>query len=140
MFTTDYPLDEDGRPMAVRLLPVGWVPTQIDTYPYLGYSENNSWRHDGNGNTLVPSSHPNIVEVHRAVAWVVYYDEAIQKATEDTVVSQLDKMSVDFVRQIAVMKLRAAEWVDYLGMLINVPVRYNRFRAKVGTICITRPV
>lgn len=144
-YVTNYPTDAEGQPLPLRELAASggltlWVPTDIEVSLYLGYSDNNSWRHEGRGNTLVRGSDVVATEVHRAVAWILYYEEAIQETTQDTAVSTLDKMTVDFTRQISNMYRRAAEWVEYLGNIVDVPVRVNRFKTIKNNYCLTRPV
>lgn len=131
---TDYPLDISGKPIGLReIASTQWVPTHIDVFPYLGYTDTLKRHVASPGQTLVLATNPNAYRVHWLVAWLLYYDNVIAISTEDSVATVVGDLQVDFKRQLALIYRRCGEIVEELARMVDVPVRYNKYKGSSGS-------
>ncbi len=123
---TDYPTDpSEGTPMEVP--PNTWIPTTIDVYPWLGYSYRYRNRHTGLGDTRIDASDPRIVQVHRLVAWLQYWELQLRDMTSTAMANQVGQLSLDFPRGVATVKLEASRTLTELANLIDTPLYRNKY-------------
>ena len=126
---TDYPTNPtEGTPYEVP--PNTWVPTTIDVYPWLGYSFRYRHRHTGLGDTRVDAGDPRIVQVHRLVAWLQYWELQLRDMTSTAMANQVGQLSLDFAKGASMVKLEASRTLNELATLIDTPVFRDKYYPK----------
>lgn len=126
---TDYPTDPvEGTPMEVP--PNTWIPTTIDVYPWLGYSQRYKNNHTGLGDTRITADDARIVQVHRLVAWLQYWELQLRDMTSTGMANQVGQLALDFAKGVAMVKIEASRTLNELAMLIDTPIYRDKFYPK----------
>jgi hypothetical protein len=126
---TDYPIDPtEGTPLEIP--PNSWLPTTIDVYPWLGYSFRYKNRHTGSGDTRVEASDARIVQVHRLVAWLQYWELQLRDMTSTAMANQVGQLTLDFGRGSAMVKIEASRTLHELATLIDTPILKDKYYPK----------
>lgn len=123
---TDYPTNPDDS-MPLEVPTEEWLPTTIDVYPWLGYSQRYKNRHTGLGDTRIEADDPRCTQVHRLVAWLQYWELQIRDMTSTSMADQVGQLNLDFVRGVGTVKSEASRTVKELAMLIDTPVWRDKY-------------
>jgi len=126
---TDYPLDPvEGTPLE---MPTNtWVPTTIDVYPWLGYSFRYRNRHTGQGDTRVDAGDTRIIQVHRLVAWLQYWEVQLRDMTSTSMANDVGQLKLNFVQGVMTVKIEASRTLAELATLIDTPVYKDKYYPK----------
>lgn len=126
---TDYPVrPDDGTPLEIPT--DEWLPTTIDVYPWLGYSFRYRNRHTGLGDTRVEATDARIVQVHRLVAWLQYWEVQLRDMTSTSMANEVGQLKLNFVQGVATVKIEASRTLNELATLIDTPVYRDKYYPK----------